>query len=322
VTRLGLGWLGDPSGRAFADVARQAEARGFSSVWLAETRFTREAIVAATAVAMCTDRIQVGTAAINVFTRGAALTAITFAALDELAGGRVVLGVGPGSPLVLAPQGYGFDHPGTRLREYVAGIRAVWNGGSFEGRFVNISGVHMEFAPPRRDIPIYLAVTGPKALQLAGEVGDGVILNAFTSTGYTRRAVEHLRTGAARAGRNLDGYPLAGAVVVALDANGLLGRDAVRPLVATYLTGFPNIARESGVSEGELDRFRTARERGGPEAAAELIPDEIVDQLTATGSVDDCRRRLREYRDAGITEPVIFCHPSQYAPVLEGLAGA
>ncbi|TME14375.1 MAG: LLM class flavin-dependent oxidoreductase [Chloroflexi bacterium] len=322
MSRLGLGWLGDPSGRAFAEVAQRAEAAGFSSVWLAETRFTRDAIVASSVVAMCTRRIQVGTAAINVFTRGAALTAITFAALDELANGRVVLGIGPGSPLVLAPQGFPFDHPGTRLREFVAGVRAVWRGASFTGRFVQIDGVRLEFAPPRAEIPIHLAVTGPRALELAGEVGDGVVLNAFTSTDYTKRAVEHLHTGAAKAGRELDGYRVGGAVVVAIDADGIKGRDAVRPLVATYLTGFPNIARESGVVEAELERYRRVRASDSLAATAALIPDEIVDRLTANGTIADCRHRLREYRDAGIDEPVIFCDPRQFDLVIEGLSGA
>lgn len=320
--RLGLGWLGEPAAREFAEVARRAEQRGFSSIWLAETRFTREAIVASSVVAMCTERIQVGTAAINVFTRGAALTAITFAALDELALGRIVLGVGPGSPVVLAAQGYPFDHPVARLREFVAGVRAVWRDEDFEGRFVKVSGVRIEFERQRAELPIYLAVTGPRALELAGEVGDGVILNAFMSTGYIRRAVERLRMGAVRSGRTLNGYPLCGAVVVALDRDGVRGRDAVRPLVATYLTGFPNIARESGVSPEDLERYREARARGGLEATTALIPDEVVDRLTATGSLEDCRRRLGEYRDAGITEPIVFCHPSQHAAVVEGLAGA
>jgi 5,10-methylenetetrahydromethanopterin reductase len=320
--RLGIGWLGEPPGRDFAAIARKAEESGFNSVWLAETRFTREAIVAASTVVMGTQAIQVGTAAVNAYTRGAALTAITFAALDELSGGRVVLGVGCGSPLVLAAQGYKFEQPGTRLREFVSGIRAVWRGEPFTGKYVRITGVHMEFTLPRAEIPIYLAVTGPKALALAGEVADGVILNAFTSAAYTRRAIERLRAGAERSGRQLDGYPVTGAVVVALDDDGRTGRDAVRPLVATYLTGFPNISRESGLDESELARYREARARGGLEAAAAEIPDEVVDTLTASGSAEDCRRRISEYRTAGITEPILFAAPAQFGRVVDELVGA
>jgi 5,10-methylenetetrahydromethanopterin reductase len=322
MSRLGIGWLGEPSGRDFAAIARRAEDQGFSSVWLAETRFTREAIVAASAVVMGTRGIQVGTSAVNVFTRGAVLTAITFAALDELAGGRVVLGLGPGSPLVLAAQGYAFERPVTRLREFVAGVRAVWRGEPFTGRSVRIDGVRMEFTPPRAEIPIYLAVTGPRALELAGEVADGVILNAFTSTSYTRRAVERLRAGAAPSGRDLERYPVTGAVVIALDDADCRGRDAVRPLVAMYLTGFPNIARESGLPESELERLREARRLGGLAAAARTIPDDVVDMLTANGSVGDCRRRIAEYREAGMTEPILFTEPAQLERVVQELAGA
>jgi 5,10-methylenetetrahydromethanopterin reductase len=320
--RLGLGWLGDVPARQFAAVARRAEERGFTSIWLAETRFTRDAVVASAAVAMSTETIQIGTAAVNVFTRGAALTAITFAHLDELAGGRMVLGVGPGSPLVLAAQGYGFERPVTRLREFVAGVRATWRGEPFRGRYVQVDGAHVEWTPRRPTIPVHLAVTGPRAVELAGEVGDGVVLNAFTSTSYTRRAVDRLAAGAARAGRTLGGYPVGGAVVVALDDERGRGRDAVRPVVATYLTGFPNIARESGVPDAELERYRRARQSGGLAAAAALVPDGVVDALSATGSPADCRRRLREYRDAGLTEPVVFTVPHQLDRVVDELAGA
>jgi 5,10-methylenetetrahydromethanopterin reductase len=320
--RLGLGWLGEPAAREFSRIAQDAEAAGFTSVWLAETRFTREAIVAATTVSLATSRIQVGTGAVNVFTRGATLTAITFTALDELTGGRAVLGLGPGSPLVLAAQGYEFDRPVLRLREFVAGVRAVWRGESYSGRFVQVQGVRMDFAGPRPVVPVYLAVTGPRALELAGEVADGVILNAFTSTGYTGRAIERLRAGAARAGRGLDGFPILGFVAVAMDEGDGRGRDALRPLVANYLTGFPNIARESGVPEADLQRYRQIRQREGLESAAREIPDHVVDALTANGSVEDCRRRIGEYRRAGITEPILFSAADQLALVVERLIGS
>ncbi len=320
--RLGLGWLGEPAAREFAEVARQAERGGFSSVWLAETRFTREAIVASTAVALATESIQIGTAAVNVFTRGAALTAITFAALDELTQGRAVLGIGPGSPLVLKPQGFAFDHPVARLREFVAGVRAVWRGESYLGEHVRIDGIRMEFVPPRAEVPIFLAVTGPKALELAGEVADGVILNAFTSSVYTKRAIERLQAGAGRARRTFTRYPVTGAVVVALDEAGRPGRDLVRPLVASYLTGFPNIARESGLPEEELDRYRQVRTVRGLDAAAAEIRDEAVDMLTATGDAEDCRRRIAEYRNAGLEEPILFAASAQIERVIDELAEA
>jgi 5,10-methylenetetrahydromethanopterin reductase len=320
--RLGLGWLGEPSAREFARIAHEAEAAGFTSVWLAETRFTREAIVAATAVSMATSRIRVGTAAVNVFTRGATLTAITFTALDELAGGRIVLGLGPGSPLVLASQGYGFDRPVLRLREFVAGVRAVWRGEPYSGRFVQVDGVRMEFAGPRPEVPIYLAVTGPRALELAGEVADGVILNAFTSTDYTSRAIERLKVGAARARRSLEGFPILGMVVVAMDVGDGRAREALRPLVANYLTGFPNIARESGLPQADLERYRQVREHDGLEPAASQIPDHVVDALTANGSVEDCRRRIGDYRRAGITEPIVLSTADQLNLAVQRLIGS
>src|SRR5262245_16024385 len=109
--RTGLLFPGEPEVPRIVDLARRAEGLGYESIWLAETRFTRDAIVSAAAVAAATSRVRIGTAVVNPFTRGAVLTAVTFATLDELSGGRVVAGIGPGSPAVLERQGIAWDAP-------------------------------------------------------------------------------------------------------------------------------------------------------------------------------------------------------------------
>src|SRR5438874_12466168 len=120
--RLGLGFLGFPDIRSMVELGKQAEAAGFDSAWVSETRITRDAVTGVTALLLGTERLRVGSAAINVFTRGAALTAVTFATLAEAAPGRVVLGIGAGSETVLAQQGYAVERPLTRLRAFVAGV--------------------------------------------------------------------------------------------------------------------------------------------------------------------------------------------------------
>src|SRR2546428_13934780 len=117
--KLGLGFLGGPELRSLAGVGRAAERAGFDSLWHAETRITRDSVTALTTLAMSTKKVRLGSAAINVFTRGAVLTAISWAALAEAAPGRILLSVGPGSPDPLGRQGCPFDSPATRLRELV-----------------------------------------------------------------------------------------------------------------------------------------------------------------------------------------------------------
>jgi 5,10-methylenetetrahydromethanopterin reductase len=297
VARIGLELSGEPAVPEMMRIARRAEALGYDSIWLTETRFTRDAVSTCAAVAAVTNRVRVGTAVVNPFTRGAALTAVTAATLDELAGGRFVLGIGPGSPTVLARQGIAFRQPLARVRETVAVVRAMVNGGSarFDG-----GGAELDFTPVRPEIPVYLGVTGPRALDLAGEIADGVILNAFVSVGYTERAVERIRAAAQRAGRDPDSIEVAQSLAVSIDNDGERARDAIRPLVATYLAQFPNIARESGIAESTLAGIAALFAERGAASAAELIADEVVAALTCAGSPAECRQAIARRREAGV----------------------
>lgn len=320
MARLGLGYLGEPSAREMARLSLAAEAKGFESIWTAETRFTRDGITTATAIALATSQVRVATGVLNVYTRGAVLTAITMATLDELSGGRAVFGIGPGSPLVLQAQGYAFEQPLRRLREYVAAVRAVWRGESFQGDLIQVDGVQLDFEPVRESIPVSFGVTGPRALALAGEIADGVILNSPTPIEYTRRAAENVRTAAIKAGRDQRAVEIAGDLMLALDEPDLPGREAVRWMVATYLTRFPNLARESGVPEETLAGWRELALVEGVDAVAARLPDEVVDSLSVTGTPEQCRARIQQYRDAGMDLPVLSPLPHQIERVIEELA--
>jgi 5,10-methylenetetrahydromethanopterin reductase len=319
VTKLGLGFMGEPDAVEMARLARLAERAGFESVWLAETRFTRDAITSATAVALGTATVRVGTGAINVFTRGAALTAVTFAALDELAGGRAVLGIGAGSDHVLEAQGYRFQRPLSRLREQVAAIRAVWRGKDFRGESVQIDGVRLDFTPPRPEIPIYLAVSGPRSLTFAGETADGVILDVCAPLAHVAEAAHAVRAAAGRAGRAANAVEMAGMVLVGLDDAQRAGRSRLAPLVATYLTRFPTLAAVVGLPRQEIGYYVTLAESEGIAAVAAALPDDVIDRLTVNGSPDQCRERIAAYRRSGLDLPILVPPPDQIAAVIDAL---
>ena len=127
-------------------LAPKAESSGFESVWVAETRITRDAVVPMVAIAGATERVRVGSAIMNVFTRGPVVIAITFVSLEEVAPGRIVMGLGTGSPLVLAPQGEPFERPLTRLREYCRGAAPAdaRRGGHLPGETIRLEGARIE----------------------------------------------------------------------------------------------------------------------------------------------------------------------------------
>ena len=306
--RIGVGLLGAPAVPQMVELAQLAEARGFESVWVAETRMTRDGIAPCAAIAMGTSRIKIGTGIINVYTRGAVLIGVSFVGLDEISGGRIIMGLGAGSPLVLLPQGVAFDKPLTRLRETIDVVQPLLRGEkvTFEGETIQVQGAQLEVKPPRDHIPLYLGVTGPRALELAGEKGDGVMLNAFLPTAYVERALQRVDAGARRAGKTLDDVDVAGAVVVSVDEDAGMARDRARAFIALYLSLFPNIAQETGLPDDLVARTREAFTQGGQAAAAEHVDDSVVDYLTASGTPEECHRRIEAYRAAGLQLPILF----------------
>jgi 5,10-methylenetetrahydromethanopterin reductase len=303
---LGLELPGEPSVPEMMAVARQAEELGYESIWLTETRFTRDAVTTASAIATATHRTRIATAVVNPFTRSAVLAAVTAATLDEVCGGRFVLGIDPGSPTVLERQGIRFNQPLTRLRETVDIIRRLLRGESvsFSGKTMSVAEARLDFTPVRPAIPIHLGVTGPKALALAGEIADGVILNGFVSLDYTKRAIEIVRTSARASGRDPNDVEISGSIVVSVAAERKTAIDAARPLVALYLAEFPNVARESGVPTNVLNHIAAVHRREGSQAAAELVTDAIVTDLTCAGTIAEVKEGLSRRREAGVEVPI------------------
>lgn len=322
--RLGVAFLGEPAVPEMIRITQQAESLGFESVWVAETRFARDGFVPAAAIAASTKKIKISTGVVNVFTRNPVILAISYATLDELSGGRTIFGIGPGSPLVLEPQGHSFKKPITRMKEYIEVARRLIAGEEvhYQGEFVNVQGVKLEFTPCRPSMPIYLGVTGPKGMQAVGEFADGVLMNGFTSCAYVRRSIEHIRAGAARAGRDAGQVDHALGLITSVDRDADVARNRLRPFIAMYLTRFPNIAQETGYSDDFLAKVQAAVNAGGLEAGAKLIPEEVVDDLVAAGTPEHVRRRIGEYREAGIQCPVLFTVGDNIREVLDSLIGA
>lgn len=306
MSRMGIAFLGTPDVPEMVRLALRAEALGYESVWLAETRFTRDAFVPAAAIAQATSTIRIGTGVVNPYTRGAVLLGITFATLDELSGGRVVAGLGPGSPRILEAQGFGFEAPLGRMRECMDVMRATFADRyvDFSGKHVTATGVQVEIEPGLSAVPIVLGVTGPKALELAGEHADGVVLNGFLPESYYHRAMQRLADGRARSTDPGREFEVAAFVVTSVHSDVRTARDVVRPLIATYLATFPNIAQETGYPATGLTRIRESFRAGGADRAGELVEDEWVDALTVAGPPEDCRRRMDRYRDWGVDLPI------------------
>ncbi len=312
--RLGLLFAGAPRVPEMVALARRAEERGFESVWVAETRMTRDGFVPLAAIAQATSRVKVGTGIVNVYTRGAVVVAISFAALEEIAPGRVFMGLGAGSPLVLAPQGVAWEKPVTRLREYCDVVRPLLRGEEvgYEGEFVRLEGAQIQdllagdASIVKGEMPLFLGVTGRPAVELAGEVADGALYNACLPTAYLERARGWLETGAARSGRDAGAVDVGMGIVSAVHHDSATGKDIAHRFCGLYLSLFPNIAKETGLDPELVAATRSAFEQGGVEEALRVLPRSVVDLLCAAGTPAECQERIDAYRAAGVKVPVLI----------------
>jgi 5,10-methylenetetrahydromethanopterin reductase len=320
-----------PPGPRIAPLARRAEELGYHSLWAAETRLTRDAVSVLGALTVATDRVVLGSAIASTWTRGPVLTALTFASLDNMAPGRIRLGLGAYSDPLASNQGITRRKPLTQMREYVEVLRALLSlePVTYEGEVVRITDVTLDFlrGVPRGpiDIPIYVGATGDRMLDLAGEIADGVVLNLFLPGSYTRAAVARIRAAAASAGRPAGSLDLPQLVAVAVSSDGEEARELTRRFVTMYLGGQPHIARAIGLEPELVDRL-TELIAGWPpsprglDEAIGLVGRELVDSLAVAGTAAECRGRLGEWVEAGASNPIVTPLGENVEEICEALA--
>jgi 5,10-methylenetetrahydromethanopterin reductase len=301
--------------REAMEYVRHAEERGFEAVWQAESRLVREATVPMAAFAAVTESIKVGSGVVNNWTRNVGLLAATFVTLDDLAPGRILLGIGAWWDPLASKVGIERRRPLQAMRETVEVTRRLlaMERVTFEGEFVRLRDVEIDVVHGRResrDVPIYLGATGMRMMELAGEIGDGVLLNYLVSPSYNGRALEALAAGAARSGRGMEDVDRPQLVVCSLDEDRDAALDRARELVTQYLGQQPHIMKASGVDQSLLDDIgKVLTWPAGPEEirrAMSLVPDDVVQLITASGTADECRARVRAYVEAGCTCPVLY----------------
>jgi 5,10-methylenetetrahydromethanopterin reductase len=310
--------------------ARQAEDNGFEAVWQAESRLVREATVPMAAFAAVTERIKVGSGVIPIWTRNIGLLAATFVTLDELAKGRVVLGLGAWWEPLASKVGVDRRKPLQAMRETVEATRRLlaMERVTYDGEFVHLDDVeidvvHGDRSP--RQVPIYVGATGMKMMELAGEIADGVVLNYMVSPEYNKAAMQALAAGAARANRSVEDIDRPQLVVCSLDKDRDLALDRARELLTQYLGQQPHIMKASGVDPGLIEEIgKVMTWPAGPEEihkAMRLVPDDAVQSISASGTPEECKAKVREYVANGATCPILYPLGDDVGLMLDTFAG-
>lgn len=292
-----------------------AESRGFEAVWQAESRLVRDAIVPMAAFAATTTRIKIGSGVINNWTRNAGVIAATFLTLDDLAPDRIICGIGAWWDPLAQKVGINRSKPLLAMREVVGVVRDLLarKRVTFHGEFVNLDDVELDVVHGRkepRNVPIYIGATGPKMMTMTGEIADGAVLNYLVSPKYNEAALAQLEEGAKLAGRKLDDIDRPQLVVCSVDSDRKKALDGARKLVTQYLGQQPHIMKASGVSQELLDEISQVLTWPATEEqileAMKLVPDDVVQMITASGTPEEVKKKVREYVSYGATCPILY----------------
>ena len=292
---------------AAVDICVGAEGLGYTDVWTAEVGAV-DAFSPLAAVAVRTSKVRLGTGLIPVYTRPPALVAMSAAGVQNLSGGRFVLGIGASSPAsVEGWMGTPLDRPVRRIEEYVALLRDMLGGKKVDhdGDTVSAHGFRLQIGVDH-PVPIHVGALGPKMCRLAGRVADGVLFFLMTPDGV-RRSLEHVHEGAREAGRD----PAEIEAFIRLPVSLGDPPDLARFMARRLLTGYAivpaynaSLARQGFADEaGEIAGAWAAGER---DRATESFTDELLDATFLLGDADESRKRIQEFRDAGITTPVLM----------------
>jgi 5,10-methylenetetrahydromethanopterin reductase len=296
-------------------LAQYAEKHGFEAVWQAESRLVRDAIVPMAAYAAVTERIKVGSGVINNWTRNIGLLAATYLTLDDLAPNRIICGIGAWWDPLAKNVGIERRKPLLAMRETVEVMRRLlaMENVTYYGEFHHVEGIELDVVHGRReprDVPIMIGATGMKMMELAGEIADGVVLNYCVPPEYNGPALEHLRLGTQRAGRAFDEIDRPQLIVCSVHQDKAAALDGARALLTQYLAQQPHIAKASGVSEDVVRQIQNIL--GWPATkeqirqAMKFVPDELVQRITASGTPEEVKARVREYVKHGCTCPILY----------------
>lgn len=300
------------------EVAEYTDQKGFDSFWVAEGRMARDGIVPAAIVASRTKQIRIGTGVVNNKSRNVALMGVTFKTLDEVAPGRAILGIGAWWEPLATKLGAPIRKPVASMREYITILKRLFANEtvSFDGEFYTVDGVRFDSMYRENTevpVPVYVGAVGPRMLELSGEIADGVHMDFLLPPSYLVGAKEAINKGLAKRTDGVEEIDLT--QIIACSVNDQDPQEAIdhcKAFLTLYLMQQPHIAAHSGVEPELVEKIQEIA--GWPatkediKRAMQLVPNELVQNVTACGSTDTVVQKLLEYREAGVRVPVISTH--------------
>lgn len=289
-----------------AHYTKLAEDNGFDNVWITDHYNNRDVYTTLAVLAQNTNRIKLGTGVTNPYTRNAAITAQSIGAINEISGGRAILGIGPGDKATFDAMGIEWTKPLTTVSETVAVVKEYFSGKkvSYEGERVSINGAKLAFKPG--NIPIYIGAQGPKMLELSGKIADGVLINASHPKDF-EFAIKQINAGAKAAGRNPKDIDVGAYACFSIDKKEEKARNEAKVVVAFIVAGSPDAVLE----RHNID-VAAKKDIGGAIAKGDfgslmggMITDDMIDAFSICGTPDVCNSRIDELKKIGVTQIIV-----------------
>jgi 5,10-methylenetetrahydromethanopterin reductase len=282
-------------------LAKLAEDVGFKTIWITDHYNNRDVYTTLAVLSLLTSKAKLGTGVTNPYTRNEAITASSIASINELSGGRAILGLGPGDKATFESMGIDWDKPLTRVKEAVSAIKSL-----LAQEKIDQAGIkRAQLAFSTSSIPIYIGAQGPKMLELAGAIGDGVLINASHPVDF-KFAVPLIRQGAEKAGRDPTDVEICAYAAFSADKDMTKAEKAAKVVVAFIVAGSPvNVLERHGVRQKEAQKISASIARSDFGSLMADVTMDMVEAFSISGTPEICLSRIDELLEAGITQIVV-----------------
>lgn len=304
--RFGVEFVPYKTTDVLVDLARQVDEVGFDYIWVCDHYHNRYVHSILARLASATKRAKLGPGVTNPYLVHPAVTAAAIATLDELSGGRAVLGISAGEPLFLATVGIKHQKPIQTVREAVYIARKLLAGEwiDFKGEIFNCRGAKLRFKPASK-IPIYIGGRKSQMLKLAGSIADGALINASHYEDL-KECLEYIRRGAELSHRNLKEIDVVAYMATSIHDNVSLARAAVRRIVAFIASSTPVQALERhSIDVADVEKIRGCLRVGNIQRAAAAVTERMIDAFSISGKPSKLTNHVEGLEDLGITQVVI-----------------
>ena len=283
-----------------------AEKGGLDTVWITDHFYNRNTYITLTAIALKTERIQLGPGVTNPYVVNPVWTASAIASLDEISRGRAILGIGAGDKVTLEKLSIPQKSPLSAIRESVETIKKLLAGENvtLDGKFLKLKGVGLAFKPGRV-VPIYIGAQGPKMLKLASKIGDGILINASNPRDF-EYAFDIIREAA---GERLERLDVVAYTCFSVAEDREKAKKKALPIVAFIVAGSPEkVLERHGIDKEKAGKIKEALGKGDFKTAFENVTDDMVEAFSIYGTPEDCVKAIKKLVEKGVTH-VVFGSP-------------